>query len=498
MNNKKKTESTKSHAIRNLWIIFGALLVLVILFFICVATGVFGTMPTFEELENPRTNLATEIYSADGKVLGTYYVENRSNVRYAELSHYMPEALISIEDERFTEHSGIDTKALFRVAYGVLTGNKKGGGSTITQQLAKNLFPRGENLSKPKLVLRKFQEWITATKLEHNYSKEEIVAMYLNTVAFGHNAFGIRSAANTFFDKKPSEMTLEECALMAGVVNAPTRYSPIRNPERSMERRNLVLRKMAENGFITQAECDSVSQIPLDMTHFSIKDHNTGQATYFREYLRSAKHHFPNIYAKCLSIGIDITKQYIPVAPCAHYMCGGIKVDLDGQSSIKRLYAVGECSCTGLHGGNRLASNSLIEAVVYADAAAKHSLSVIDKYDFNTKIPAWNDEGTLSNEERVLIAQDVKEVGQIMSTYVGIVRSDLRLRRAWERLDLLYEETEDLFKRVKADKEICELRNMINVGYLITRQAMERKESRGLHYSIDYPRTENNHPQEVW
>ncbi len=287
MNNKKKTESTQSHAIRNLWIIFGSLLVLVILFFICVATGVFGTMPTFEELENPRTNLATEIFSSDGKVLGTYYVENRSNVRYAELSHYMPEALISIEDERFTEHSGIDTKALFRVAYGVLTGNKKGGGSTITQQLAKNLFPRGENLSAPKLVLRKFQEWITATKLEHNYSKEEIVAMYLNTVAFGHNAFGIRSAANTFFDKKPSEMTLEECALMAGVVNAPTRYSPIRNPERSIERRNLVLRKMAENGYITEAEYDSVSQIPLDMTHFSIKDHNTGQATYFREYLRS-------------------------------------------------------------------------------------------------------------------------------------------------------------------------------------------------------------------
>ena len=287
MNNKKKTEAAKSNAIRNLWIIFGALVLLVILFFICVATGVFGTMPTFEELENPRTNLATEIYSADGKILGTYYVENRSNVRYAELSHYMPEALISIEDERFTEHSGIDTKALFRVAYGVLTGNKKGGGSTITQQLAKNLFPRGENLSKPKLVLRKFQEWITATKLEHNYSKEEIVAMYLNTVAYGHNAFGIRSAANTFFDKKPSEMSLEECALMAGVVNAPTRYSPIRNPERSIERRNLVLKKMAENGYITEAEYDSVSQIPLDMSHFSIKDHNTGQATYFREYLRS-------------------------------------------------------------------------------------------------------------------------------------------------------------------------------------------------------------------
>ena len=286
MNNKKNSEPTKSHAIRNLWIIFGSILLLIILFFFCVAKGLFGTMPSFEELENPRTNLATEIISADGKLLGTYFVENRSNVRYAELSHYMPEALISIEDERFTDHSGIDEKALFRVAYGVITGNKKGGGSTITQQLAKNLFPRGENLSKPKLVLRKFQEWITATKLEHNYSKEEIVAMYLNTVAFGHNTFGIRSAASTFFDKKPSEMNLEECALMAGVVNAPTRYSPIRNPERSLERRNLVLKKMVENGFITQAECDSVSQIPIDMTHFNIKDHNTGQATYFREFLR--------------------------------------------------------------------------------------------------------------------------------------------------------------------------------------------------------------------
>ena len=283
---KKKPTKTQSNAIRNLWIVFGAILFLVVLFFFCVAKGIFGTMPTFDELENPRTNLATEIISCDGKVLGTYYVENRSNVRYSELSPYMPEALISIEDERFTEHSGIDEKALFRVAFGVLTGRKKGGGSTITQQLAKNLFPRGENLSTPKLVLRKFQEWITATKLEHNYSKEEIVAMYLNTVAFGHNAYGIRSAAKTFFDKTPKEMNIEECALMAGVVNAPTRYSPVRNPERSLSRRNLVLKKMAENGYITQAECDSISLIPIDMSRFGVMDHNSGQATYFREFLR--------------------------------------------------------------------------------------------------------------------------------------------------------------------------------------------------------------------
>ena len=287
-NKKKKAKVTykPSKAIRNLWIVFGSLLLLVILFFFCVATGIFGTMPSFDELENPRTNLATEIISCDGKILGSYYVENRSNVRYSELSHYMPEALISIEDERFTDHSGIDEKALFRVAFGVLTGRKKGGGSTITQQLAKNLFPRGENLSTPKLVLRKFQEWITATKLEHNYSKEEIIAMYLNTVSFGHNAFGIRSAAKTFFDKSPKDMNVEECALMAGVVNAPTRFSPVRNPERSIVRRNLVLSKMAENGYITQAECDSISLIPIDMTHFNVMDHNTGQATYFREFLR--------------------------------------------------------------------------------------------------------------------------------------------------------------------------------------------------------------------
>jgi L-aspartate oxidase len=178
----------------------------------------------------------------------------------------------------------------------------------------------------------------------------------------------------------------------------------------------------------------------------------------------------------------------IPVCPSAHYMCGGIKVDLNGESTIHRLYAVGECSCTGLHGGNRLASNSLIEAVVYANAASRHALSVIDGYEFNTKVPEWNDEGTMSNEEKVLIAQDMQEVGQIMSNYVGIVRSDLRLKRAWTRLDIIYEETEELFRRVKPTRDICELRNMVNVAYLITRQAMERKESRGLHYTIDYPK----------
>lgn len=199
------------------------------------------------------------------------------------------------------------------------------------------------------------------------------------------------------------------------------------------------------------------------------------------------KHHFPNIYKHCLGIGIDITKDYIPVVPAAHYLCGGIKVDLNACSSIKRLYAVGECSCTGLHGGNRLASNSLIEAVVYAAAAAKHAIEHHNDYSWREDVPEWNDEGTQHPEEMVLISQSEKEVGEIMSTYVGIVRSNLRLDRAWNRLDILYEETEKLFKESKVSRRICELRNIINVGYLIMRQAKERKESRGLHYTIDYP-----------
>lgn len=250
----------------------------------------FGDMPTFEELENPSTNLASEIISADGKVLGTYYIENRSNVSYGELSPYLVEALLAIEDIRFYEHSGIDQRALLRVIFGIVTGNDKGGGSTLTQQLAKNLFPRGENLSTPQLVIRKFQEWVTATKLEYNYSKDEIIAMYLNTVFYGHNSYGIKKASETFFNVEPKDLNIEQAAFLAGVVNAPSRYSPIRYPERAINRRNLVLSQMATYGFITYDEYDSISQIPIDMSNFGVLDHNTGQATYLREYLRMSLH----------------------------------------------------------------------------------------------------------------------------------------------------------------------------------------------------------------
>lgn len=202
----------------------------------------------------------------------------------------------------------------------------------------------------------------------------------------------------------------------------------------------------------------------------------------------SIKEHFPNIYEKCKGLGIDITKDMIPVVPAAHYLCGGIKVDMNGKSWIRRLYAGGETSSTGLHGANRLASNSLLEAVVYANRAANEAVSIYKKYDFQQGVPVWNDEGTTFPEEMVLIVQNMREVQQIMSNYVGIVRSELRLQRALDRLEIIYKETEDLYKKSKLSKELCELRNLINVGYLVIKMAQARKESKGLHYMLDYPK----------
>ena len=197
---------------------------------------------------------------------------------------------------------------------------------------------------------------------------------------------------------------------------------------------------------------------------------------------------FPTIYAKCLELGINITKDMIPIRPAAHYQCGGITVDKNGCSSIKHLYAAGECSCTGLHGGNRLASNSLLEAVVYAHNAAMHAISEIQNAKFtvlNSQIPDWNAEGMVLNEEMVLITQTRKELQEIMSNYVGIVRSDLRLQRAFDRLNLIFRETEDLYNRSVLTEELSELRNLIACAYLITKMARARRENRGLHYSID-------------
>jgi L-aspartate oxidase len=197
---------------------------------------------------------------------------------------------------------------------------------------------------------------------------------------------------------------------------------------------------------------------------------------------------FPVIYSKCLSLGIDITARMIPVVPAAHYVCGGIKVDEFARTSIKNLYASGECASTGLHGANRLASNSLLESAVFSHRASIDAIRAVKETAFNENIPDWNDEGVVLIEEMVLITQSLKDLQALMGAYVGIVRSDLRLQRALNRLEIIFNENEALYKKSRLSQRICELRNMINVAYLIIRMAMERKESRGLHYSIDYPK----------
>ena len=307
MTQRKKT-GVSPKMIKWIWCVALAPFAFVGVLLLLTALGVFGRMPSFEELENPRSNLATEIYSEDGKVIGTFFVQNRSYVQYADLfpsdstlrirldGYEVPPivaALISTEDIRFRGHSGIDIPSLARVAVKTLLmqNTSQGGGSTITQQLAENLFPRdtarnrGAVVRKAKLVTAKLKEWITALKLEYNYTKEEIAAMYLNTVEFGSNAYGIKSAAHTFFNKEPDELNVQEAAVLVGVVNAPTRYSPVRNPDNALARRNLVLSRMEEAGALTRRQRDSIAALPIVLNYRPVS-HNEGSATYFREMLR--------------------------------------------------------------------------------------------------------------------------------------------------------------------------------------------------------------------
>jgi len=203
--------------------------------------------------------------------------------------------------------------------------------------------------------------------------------------------------------------------------------------------------------------------------------------------------HFPNIYAKCLSVGIDLTRDYIPVTPAAHYLCGGILVDEFGLSSISQLYACGECSSTGLHGANRLASNSLLEALIYAHRIYEHAVAGFELVELPKNIPDWDDTDTYLSNEDILVTHNLRETQKIMSDYVGIVRSDFRLERAMRRLKLLYEETEEFYKNTKLSVKLCELRNVIQVSYIVIKSAVARKESRGLHYTTDYP----SHSEEI-
>lgn len=242
--------------------------------------------------------------------------------------------------------------------------------------------------------------------------------------------------------------------------------------ERYDERKDLAPRDIVARAIDSEMKKTGTEHVYLDCRHFSKEK--------FVE-------HFPNIYEKCLSIGIDIMKHMIPVAPAAHYSCGGIKTDEWGRSSVRNLYACGECASTGLHGANRLASNSLLEAMVFAHRCYLDAAEKIKSVTVHDYLPDWRAEGTTEPREMILITQSLKELQQIMSDYVGIVRNDVRLQRASRRLDLLWEETEELYKTTTVSPQLLELRNMITVGYLIVKGATFRKESRGLHFNTDYP-----------
>ena len=288
MAKKKEPVSFKKY-IRLFWLVILSPIFIMLFIFMTISWGMWGFMPSFEELENPKSNLASEVYSADGVLLGTIHRDKRINVGYDELSPNIVNALLATEDIRFHSHSGVDTRSVFRVLIRNIIGGKRsaGGGSTITQQLAKNLFPRQEGLSYHQVAIIKLKEWVTAARLERRYTKEEIIAMYLNTVDFGSHAFGIKAASRTYFDTSPDSLKAEEAAVLVGMLKAPSWFHPVRNPERAFNRRQVVIYQMGRYGFLSQNQYDSIADIPLDMSRFSIQDHRAGLATYFREFLRA-------------------------------------------------------------------------------------------------------------------------------------------------------------------------------------------------------------------
>lgn len=271
------------------WVQIGlwSFVLLVILFFVGVNYGLLGKMPDLEAIQNPNNSVSTSIYSSDYEVLGSYYTENRIEISYDELSPYLVKGLVATEDKRFYEHSGIDLKGLFRAI--VLTGILRrdgGGGSTITQQLAKNLFHQDYQKAGSRVRMgQKIKEWVLAAKIERTFTKDEIINLYYNTIGFGYNSYGIKTAAFTYFYKSPKELKPEEAALLVAMLNGPTLFNPRLHPERATNRRNLVLDRMAELGAITQAEADSLSKQKIKL-NFHNPDFREGVGTYIREYIR--------------------------------------------------------------------------------------------------------------------------------------------------------------------------------------------------------------------
>ncbi|MBL7777398.1 MAG: transglycosylase domain-containing protein [Chitinophagales bacterium] len=266
------------------WVLFFVGVLSVVVVFSLIADGKMGYMPSFQELENPNSSLATEVISTNNVVMGRYYLQNRSNITFDNINSNLKNALLATEDIRFWSHTGVDLRALLRVVKGVMGSDNAGGGSTITQQLAKNLFPR-EHRSKIELVFQKFKEWIISVKLERAYTKEEIMAMYFNTVPFSDNAFGIKSAAYVYFGKPVDSLKIEEAAVLVGMLKAPSSYNPRAKPEASLKRRNVVIDQLYTYKFITKEQRDSLFKLPIKLD-FHPDTHTEGEAPYFREYLR--------------------------------------------------------------------------------------------------------------------------------------------------------------------------------------------------------------------
>ncbi len=287
--NDEETPSVFRKYLWILWMIFAIPVVGAILIFTLISFGKLGYMPSFEELENPKTNLATEVISEDGRLLGTYYRENRIKAEFVDLSPNLTKALIATEDARFYRHSGVDVRSIGRAVSGIFRGGSKGGGSTITQQLAKMLFPR-EELNFVQLVFRKLREWVIAIKLERSYTKEEILSLYLNKFDFINQAVGIRSASSIYFSTTPDSLRIEEAAMLVGMLKNSTLYNPVRRPELTLQRRNVVLNQMVKYGYLDENLVDSLKALPLGLQYNKV-DHKEGLATYFREMLRSALNH---------------------------------------------------------------------------------------------------------------------------------------------------------------------------------------------------------------
>ena len=273
-----------SKYIKWLWILFLSPFLLIFIVVTLTGMGTFGSLPNVEELVNPKNNLATIVYSGDMKILGKYYSENRVNVNFNQLDKDLVNALVATEDARFYEHSGVDIKALARSIAGAFTGGNKGGGSTITQQLAKMMFPR-EKLSKPELVIRKMKEWIIATRLEKYYTKDEIMALYLNKFDFLNLAVGVKSAAQIYFNRTQDSLNIEQAAMLIGMAKNPSLFNPIRHADTTMQRRNVVMNQMVKYGYLSKQKYDSLKVLPLDLS-FHPEDHNDGLAPYLREYIR--------------------------------------------------------------------------------------------------------------------------------------------------------------------------------------------------------------------